>query len=242
MKEDLHLRGVTRVFPPVSDGLSEAVQSRWPGLTVAPALAAGCEGPYAADHYLARACAAGMPAALAIFERECLAPLACTDDVRQVVRCKLLVERRIEGFAGRSTLLRWVKTVAARCAVDLARGKKEEPLEARMLELFAPSGGSPELGQLQAQARQALADALQAALSKLSERDRLFLQHRYLDGLSLTAISALYDVVPSTVMRALERAQQELSRAARLQLRDRLQLSEEAVESLIRGAGSQLSP
>ncbi len=226
----------------MSDRLQQAVEARWPGLPVDAALAAGVEGPFAADHYLARACAAGVPHALALFERECLAPLRCSDEVRQQVRCRLLVERRIESFAGRSSLPRWVKTVAARCAVDLSRLPGDEPLEDALLERFIPPGVSPELGQLQSQARKALADALHAALGGLPERDRLFLQHRYLDALSLTAIGAMYGVAPSTVMRALERSQEALARTARQALRDRLRLSEAAVESLIRGAGSQLAP
>lgn len=190
---------------------------------------------------LCRACDAGDAEAQATFERRFVAPLAADDEVKQLVRQKLLVGRRLRDYSGQGDLGRWVKAVAARLAVDLKRGEREDAVEARVLEALLP-GTQPEVEALRAEARATLAEAVRTALDGLEPRERLFVQHYHLDGLTLQAIGELYGVVPSTVMRALDKARTRMGALARQHLAERHGLGEQSIDSLVRAVQSHYEP
>lgn len=84
------------------------------------------------------------------------------------------------------------------------------------------------------EARALMKKALAAALEKVSARERLWVQHYHLDGMTLTAIARLYAVAPSTVMRAIDRSLEELRALAREHLSKTHRLGLASLESLVR--------
>lgn len=156
------------------------------------------------------------------------------DDVRQAMRQRLLVDKRLSQFNGKGSLVRWLRTVAARMEIDLSRGSREQPVENDVLEALLPPIGHFENELVRDQAREAMKAALGEALRTLSDREQLFIQHTYVDGLTLTAIGKLYGVAPSTVMRALDKSLAKLREAARAHLSQVLNLGERSLESLVR--------
>lgn len=185
------------------------------------------------DLELAQACLDGDAEALTRLDA-LISQVARKDDVRQAVRYRVVVERRLSQFDGKSSLRRWLTTVAARLEIDLSRKDKEVPVESKMLDALIPSGAHLELQLVSQAAREALLKGLRDALQSLPERDRLFVQLAYLDGLTLTAIGKLYNVAPSTAMRAIDRSLEKLREAIRVNLKQLHQLGDRSVESLVR--------
>ena len=74
---------------------------------------------------------------------------------------------------------------------------------------------SPELAYLKERYRDAFTDALSAAVSALSDRDRTLLRLYHVDGLSLEAMAALYRVHLSTVSRWLTCARENVAEVLR---------------------------
>lgn len=194
-----------------------------------------------AELELCRACAQGDAAAQATFEARYVATLSADDEVKQVVLQKLLVGGRLRDYSGRGELGRWVKAVAARVTVDLKRGQREEAVEERVLEAMLP-GAQPEMETLRAEARATLSEAVRTALEGLEPRERLFVQHYHLDGMTLQAIGELYGVVPSTVMRALDKARERMGALARRHLAERHGLGTQSIDSLVRAVQSHYEP
>jgi RNA polymerase sigma-70 factor (ECF subfamily) len=208
------------------------------------------------DLYLAAACALGIPAALAAFDRGCLAPLAGAlarlappgtdgDDLAQLVRARLLApdaqgRRRITEYAGVGSLRRWVRTAAVRLALNAGRGAREVPTDDRELAARLHDDRDGELSFLKARYRPAFAAALREGLAALAPSDQLLLRQRYVDGLSLEELGALEGVHRATAMRRLERARAALMTDIRARLEARLKLSGRELESLLRLVASRL--
>jgi RNA polymerase sigma-70 factor len=189
---------------------------------------------------LCRACEAGDADALERFDRELIHPLDFGSEVKQLTREKLFVTNRLREFTGKGSLARWVKSVALRLSLDVSRARREDAVGDGMLEAVLPPVSSPEPAVLQHESREALRSAVQKALESLESRDGLFLRQYYLDGLTLTAIGKLHGLVPSTVMRALNRSTDELRREVRKLLARDHHLGEASIDSLVREAGGLL--
>lgn len=217
--------------------LAGEVSARFPGVAIDERLLSSVPpGERGAEVYLCRAIEAGDVRAREHFERGFVQPLPVDDDVKQLVRQKLLTDpKRLAGFTGRGALSQWLKAICARTQIDVQRAGREDAVEQRVLDVLLPVSASPEIALLKNQARASLRDALHEALSRLDTRERLFVQHHYLDGLTLTAIGTMYSVAPSTVMRALDRVRVHLKDATIALLVERHGGS---VESLVRAAGS----
>lgn len=219
--------------------LAGEVSARFPGIALDPRLleaVAQMAGQRRAEVYLCRAIEAGDTCAREHFELRFVQPLPVDDDVKQLVRQKLLTEpKRLAGYTGRGDLSQWLKAICARTQIDVQRAGREDAVEERVLDALMPDSSTPEVALLKRQARAALRDALHDALGRLDTRERLFVQHHYLDGLTLTAIGTMYAVAPSTVMRALDRVRHHLKDATIALLVERHGGS---VESLVRAAGS----
>lgn len=219
--------------------LAGEVAARFPGIglderLLAEVAVAAVGRP--AEVYLCRAIAAGDLAARAHFERGFVQPLPIDDDVKQLVRQRLLTQpAKLAGYTGRGDLSQWLKAVCARTQIDVQRAGREEAVEQRVLDALVPASASPEVALVKQQARAALHAAVREALAGLAAREQLFVQHHYLDGLTLTAIGAMYGVAPSTVMRALDRVRARLKDETIALLVERHGGS---VESLVRAAGS----
>ena len=174
------------------------------------------------DLDFAKRCLHGEPSAVGRLS-ELIDGLSPCDEVRQAVRYRLLVDRRLGQFDGRSSLFRWLKTMSTR------------------IEALMPVSTNAELGTVNRNAREQLRGALQAALAALGTRDRLFVQHAYLDGLTLTAIGQVYQVAPSTVMRAIDRVIESLRDAMEAHLAAHHRLSGRSIDSLVRSGLASLA-
>lgn len=211
------------------------------------------------DLYLACGCAEGLPAAIALFDREILGEVPPAlrrmglsadriDEVLQVVRTKLLVvdEQRarpaIASYAGRGSLVGWVRTAARRAAVSMGRNKDEQyrnDNERSELERVAHSSNT-ELEYLKSRYQSEFKRAVEDALGTLDAKQLDILRLHYIDGLSIDRIGALLEVHRATAARWILAAADAVRTEARRLLRERLGLNEAEIDSLAGLVQSQL--
>lgn len=210
-----------------------------------------------ADLYCALACARGEPHALEVFEREYLQPLSSAisridpspefaAEVKQLLRQKLLLpvasgEPRIAEYAGRGSLVAWLRAALLRTALNLKRDRQRDrcanaqPLRESDLPAY-----DPEALSIKDNYRVAFQNALQRALATLSRRDRSVLRLHLLEGLNLDNIGIVYNVHRATIARWLVQARAALRDAVMAQLASELELPAEEIESTIGLVPSQL--
>ncbi len=208
------------------------------------------------DLWLACGCAAGDPLALAAFEAAygpavdaALAaqgvPRDVADEARQVVRTRLFVaapgtEPVIARYSGRGDLRAWVRATTVRAAIDLIRRARREVPEDQ-IEPDAPVPAlDPELRRLRDQYGEQFKAAFAQAFAALSKRDRTILRYRFVDGLDIDALGAVYRVHRSTAARWLHEIRQRLRDETLDRLSSLLAVSIEELSSLLRLIGSQL--
>ena len=209
---------------------------------------------HAADLSLAAACAAGDPAALAVFDEQYLAPLAGVlratglaadqiDDVMQELRARLLVgdgRPRILDYAGRADLRLWVRTAAVRAGIDLVRQRRDLPVEDEELAALPAILDDPELLHLKDRYRDELREAVGEAITQLPARDRLLLKYTYVDGLNVDKVGAIYGVHRATAARWVGAARDALAESSRKLLVARLGVTPSELRSIARLVESQL--
>lgn len=245
-------------------GAIEDATSRWPGVTLEPdtyvawvaaRVPAGSEPVEEAlahlrlaELFLACACAGGSAAAIAVFDAEFIArDRRTSDDEKQLLRQKLFLAHgdtppRIGRYGGRGELGSWVRTVAARVAMDSARPAREQPTDDDLLDaLSVDPGHSPELAQLKQDARKIVQTALNAAIAALPARDRMLLLQYHLDGVGVVELGRQFNVAPSTISRNLARVRGVLLAQVRRSLMSHHKLWGDELERLLEFAQSQLS-
>lgn len=210
---------------------------------------------HAADLWLATACAAGDPIALAAFDDHYLAPLGGVlvptglaphqvDDVRQELRKKLLVadegEPRIIDYSGRADLRIWVRTAAIRTAIDLIRRQRDLPVEQEELAALPAIADDPELAHIKERYRDELQTAIAEAVTLLAPRIRLLLKYQYVDGLGIDRIGAIFGVHRATAARWLGAAREALADETHRLLVARLGVTASELRSIARLVESQL--
>ena len=212
------------------------------------------------DLFLALWCATGDARAIAAFEQVHRADLdgalarfrklaVTADELRQTLRIKLFVASdgrapRIGDYSGFGFLQNWLRVTALRALVDIARSEKARKLE----ELLADEDmiGVPSLGPdiaarySRAQVSSAIKSAFAKAVAGLGPRQRNFLRHAQVDGLTLDQIAALYSVHRATVARTLAQARTELTEATRRELGQALGIAEDSLDSIVRSADSRI--
>lgn len=217
--------------------LCDEAAARWPGVTLDRealleafrAKLAGDDPPVPsvdglAELYLALACAAGNPAAIAAFDRHYLdvvpqalasmkLPAATVDDVRSIVRDKLLLPDgdtppRVIEYAGRGRLRGLVQVSATRAAIDRIRHEEREAELPADTALAAP--GDVELSLIKAQYREAFVAGFTASVAKLERRDRNILRLHLLGGVTLEQLAQMYGVHRATMVRWLAAAREVL--------------------------------
>jgi len=214
------------------------------------------EATHETDLALARAAAAGDPAAVRALEpriaREAAAAArridrarGFADEVTQAVRVRLLVadaagKVRIADYAGRGPLDAWIGVAATRVALNLKRGAGREVAAADVLEEVIAREPDPELRHLKSTYRAELRAALEAALAALPDRQRAVLRLTYVDGLRLHQIARLYQVHESTVSRWLTQATDDVATATRTKLAATLAVSPGSADSVARMVLSNL--
>jgi RNA polymerase sigma-70 factor (ECF subfamily) len=248
--------------------LAEALSAgriQWPGVTLPLAALAEHVGRQSLssevvrqrgpDLYLAAACAAGEPAALAAFEQEHLtrvdsyvARIGLTpemlDELRQALRIRLLLDQppRIGTYRGTGPLGGWVRMAAMRVAWNLldaaavagARVADDGELAARVAE------AAPESELLRARCRPVLQAAVERAIGALDDRDKALLRFHYVEGLSVDTIGTFYRVHRATAARWLVDLRHRLMRAVRRTVAAELRLSPSEFRSLVRTLDGEL--
>jgi RNA polymerase sigma-70 factor (ECF subfamily) len=205
-------------------------------------------GLRATDLYLACACAQGDERALAAFDKRWLvevpAFLARThpsprfvEDVRQQLRERLFVERKIEQYTGRGTFGSWLRVVTLRVASNLRR--QDRP-HAELDSAVPAPALDPELGVIQRRYGAAFRDALRDAFAGLEADERSLLRLFYLDGLNLERIAIVFHVSRATTGRRMAAARERLVTDTYRLLRERLNATSEELESLLRVVRSNL--
>lgn len=243
-------------------GAVEAAQELWPEVVVPPDVfrehlrqlgadtdAVTRHGP---DLYFACACARTDPAALKLFERRILPSLdrylrrcgidgAALDDARQKIRVRLFSEPqpRIAAYAGRGSLLGWLRVVATRVALDMVDASDTERTrrgDHEALGRLVAGSGDPELGATKSRLRASFQAALDEGLAGLSPRAKTVLRLHYVDGLNIDAIAAVYHVHRATVARWLV----AIRSAVLTNLRERLSLTVRPTSSDFRSLAAAL--
>lgn len=212
----------------------------------------------AADLYLAAACTAGDPQAIAALDallpaivRPALArigvPASDDDEIVQRVRVALIApdERGVPGLAGytgRGELRAYLRAVAVRIALKRIE-RSTVPASEDPEDLFAvlpDASDSPELQLIKQRWRDGLRDAFAAAVAALSPRERTLLRQHYVDGLGIDTLGALHQVHRSTCARWIDAARDKILRGLRRHLRDASGLSASDLESALALVRSQL--
>jgi RNA polymerase sigma-70 factor, ECF subfamily len=209
-----------------------------------------------ADLYLACACARGDSVAVSLLDATYISKLGSLvplpprvhgDDVEQAVREKLLFGRdgappKIADYSGRGDIASWIRVVAVRTSLNLARGKNRDvPLDEDDLlaDRAGAAGGDLELGHLKALYRSDFREAFGLALASLPVRDRNMLRQHYIDGVPMHQIAAAYQVHRITVVRRMKEVRSALAAETRRLLKVKLRVSRGELESIMRLIQSQ---
>jgi RNA polymerase sigma-70 factor, ECF subfamily len=212
----------------------------------------------AADLFLAAACAAGEPAALARIDAQLPAvvrpamarlglPASDDDEIVQRVRVALMVAdqggaRGVAGYSCRGDLRAYLRAVAVRLA--LRRIEREAGPSAadedEVLAMLPAADDSPELRLLKQRCRGEIRAAFGEALAALSPRERTVLRQHHVDGLTIDQLGRLHGVHRATCARWIEAARASLLRRVRRHLRQQLGFEERELDSLIGLVRSQL--
>jgi len=205
----------------------------------------------AAGVYLAASCAAGQAAAIARFEalhfknlpatlRSMGAQPADIDDVISAVREKLFVaaegERpRVLGFAGRGSLEKLCRVIAARTLLNRQRSTRRERVtgDEQLADLLAPHD-DPELVAVKEHHRDVFRAAFAEAIAKLSSEDRNVLRLSLIHGLSIDEVGRIYQIHRSTAARRLGRLKDAIAQDTRMYLRVKLGADKKELQSLFR--------
>jgi RNA polymerase sigma-70 factor (ECF subfamily) len=210
----------------------------------------------AEDLYLACACAIDLPGAVAAFDEAYLSRVpafvarvdpspAFADEIRQILRERLLVRRpdrppRIAEYAGRGALMKWMRVVAVRTALDQrtsafeARRSDDELADELAVE------ATPELALLHAAHAPALAAALRSAVANLAPEQRVILRLYFAAGQTVDEIAATLVTTRSTASRRLIAAREAVYQETRRILSAELPLNTEEFASLAGALGAEL--
>jgi len=177
------------------------------------------------DLYLAAACAAGDPAALACLESTVLAH-----------------ERPpgIASYSGRGRLYSFVRSAAVRLAMKDVSRLAPAPLADSALEEIAAPADDPEMTHFKGIYREEFRRAFMEAMADLSQQERNLLRQHYVDSLTVRELGALHQTHHATAARWVATARRKLFAGTRDRLMARLGLGETGVASIIRLVHSEL--
>jgi RNA polymerase sigma-70 factor (ECF subfamily) len=240
-----------------------------PGLRVKPDAFAGClarsaeAAPFVSletiaieDLYLACACAQGGPGAVATFESRfggiirravsrVLSDSADRDEAVQRTRQALLVgsaqaSAKISQYLGHGPLESWVRVAAIRLAISLGRSESTERRVRDQAAMAVTAAVDPESLSIKTELRRELEAAVEQALGRLGDRERLVLRFYLVSGMTLSAIGKTIGVSQSTVSDLLAKARHSVLAHVRRSLAQRLKISKGDLASIARLVASQV--
>ncbi len=244
-----------------------AAQARWPEFDVSATEfarfvaerqdAATSDGPYenASDLYLVCACLKNVTGAIRVLEQQYVEPVLPTsnstvnrDDLRQAVLERLLLcsdngRCRLAEYSGRASLRAWVRVVAKRVHLNMARGLAIKPARGvhEVLEThLIATGSDPELDYLRVRYASEFKRAFRAAVAKLDSRELLMLRMHVAEKASGAEMAALFGVNRTTVVRWMSDTRHELLTQTRQHLQQELKLSRAECDSVVRLVMRQL--
>jgi RNA polymerase sigma-70 factor (ECF subfamily) len=212
---------------------------------------------HAVQLHLALACRLGHAAAIALFDKEHIAPLgpaigrvdssnAFVEEIKQRVRTKLLVADtggppKLAHYTGQGDLGTWVRVVAVREALSSVRSERRRALadDDELLAIEASATG-PELGALKEQYREQFAAAFTAALGELEPAERNLLRLHYLHGLSIDELGGLLRIHRSSAARRIVKTRETLLSGTRRSLQAKLSLGRPDFDQLMGLVASRL--
>lgn len=255
--------------PGAVDELFERGRACWPGVELPREVFAVFLGERAqddselaalsgADLYLACACGADDPRALAAFEARYVAQVPAfleridtapdvVAEVRQLLRHRLFVaedkdQRKILQYSGRGSLGSWVRVVTLRVASNRRRdaGRQHAPLSGDESETELLPTVDPELAIVRDRYKESFDQALRRAFASLSPRQRLLFRMLYIDGVNLDGIGLVFSVHRATAARWLAAAREAVLERTMSLLGDELRVDAADFASLLRAVRSAL--
>jgi RNA polymerase sigma-70 factor (ECF subfamily) len=247
---ELHAAG-RRAWPAIELDAQAYVRHLAAAFVSAGCGVAGLDDLFAADLYLACACTAADPAALAELDRQFITPLVgylarrdalatFGDDIKQMVRERLLVAGegmpRIAMYAGQGPLKTWLRMAAVRVAIGIRRTTERSRADRLVGAAEPPDTAAPDIEGKLLKARYGddFRAALEDTLARLPKREGSVLRLHYLEGMTGDQIAALYRVSRRTVHRWLTDGQSRILEGMRRRLRRRLALSTAQMDTLLR--------
>jgi RNA polymerase sigma-70 factor (ECF subfamily) len=203
---------------------------------------------------LASDCARNIPGAIARFETVYGAEVRVVharargnkpalDELAQAVRVKLFAGEspRIREYRGAGSLKNWVRVVATRTLIEMARATKQtDPIDdSGVIPLSAPDD-DPEMAYLKRRYAAEVKEAFEGAAKELCAEDRNVLREHYARGLSIDQIAAIHGVHRATAARRLVSARDAVLAGTRRILMARLRLSRAELESVVRMVESRM--
>jgi RNA polymerase sigma-70 factor, ECF subfamily len=210
----------------------------------------------ACDLYLACACVAGLPAAVAEFVSKFgeripayLGRLARNADlvaeVRQVIVIRCLVADgekppALTGYSATGSLEGWLRATAVREALALNRRSErnsdgvEAALEARM------PWADREISLFKQIYREPVSRAFAAACSEIATEDRVLLRLHYVEGVTTANLASMFGVSRATLIRRLAGARQSLVERVRASLKQAAGVADQDFDSILRLVQSQI--
>lgn len=169
------------------------------------------------------------------------------DELAQQVRQRVLAppDPKLADYTGRGSLKKWLRATAMRLGLNLmsfeGRHRSESDDDDDALGQLQASAASPELAMVKAETAAHFTEALRAAFTKLSPKERNLLRLYFLDGVSSAQLAQTYGTHRVTVTRWLATARATVIEAAVAQLRSQGVLSTASVGDLHWLVRSQLS-
>lgn len=204
-----------------------------------------------ADLYLTFACTRQLPGAIHAFHQAYAAKIRSigrsfggsdffADEVFQRLSEKLFVasEQRPPGisqYRGEAPLSAWLNTATRRLALRHAKATHPERfLNDDMLANEISEACDQELSFFREQHRELVRTALSSALRQMPMRERRFLQLNLIGGISMDRIGKIYGISQSSVSRKIQRALRNVVDSAKQELRVKLRVSDDEIESMFR--------
>lgn len=208
----------------------------------------------AVDLYLAAACLAGQPAAIAelhstllpvvraALRKLAIAP-AIVDEAEQRTLVAILVgdpvRPALATYSGRGRLRSWVRSIGVRIGRRSA-GKAAAGGASVELDRVADLVADPTLAVLRERYRDVARAAIATAVAGLPARQRTVLRQYYVDELTIDRLAAIYRVDRATTARWLVAARAAILEGTRVALGTELGGSTTEIDSILNLVGSGL--